>query len=85
MIIAERLAAVAREQAGDPVVAYMIAGTALEGIVRVLAAREGVRGQFSLRQNGTLRLRKVGEVKMPEVYPPRPEHQLRATLTLIRL
>lgn len=64
----------------DPVAAYLCVWTALDHVIHGLAVAQGVRPQFSLRKNGTRRTRKVGNVKLPEVYPPREERLMGAAL-----
>lgn len=78
--VARRMMTLAAGNAADVVVAYLCAWTAAETLIRSLSRIEGVRPQFSLRPNGTLRTHKVGDVKMPDLIPPRPDHQLRAAL-----
>ncbi|MBN1247415.1 MAG: hypothetical protein JXC32_07135 [Anaerolineae bacterium] len=80
--VAERVLRVAEtsEARGDAVVAYLCAWVAVSRLVTVIAWRSGVRPQFSLRQNGTLRTRKEGGYKVPELTPAREDHQWRAAL-----
>jgi len=78
--IAETILALAHGPATEPVAAYLVVWTALSHVAKVVATRAGVRARFALRQNGTLRVRKVGALKMPEVIRPREEHLLSAAL-----
>jgi hypothetical protein len=62
--------------------AFLCYWTAFANIYTVLAAQSGLRPHFGLRQNGTLRTRKVDAglagptVKMAEVYPPTEKAKL---------
>jgi hypothetical protein len=78
--VAQRMMALATQNVADPVVAYLCAWTAAQTLITSWSWQEGVRPQFSLRRNGTLRTHKVGDLKMPDVIPPRADHQLRAAL-----
>ncbi len=80
MSIVSRLMAIAAAHTEDPVVAYLCAWTAVERVVGVLAWRAGVRPQFSLRKNGTLRTRKEQGYKLPDLLPAREDHLWRAAL-----
>ncbi len=83
---ARRLLRVAEAISGeDPVAAYLCAWAAFDHAVGVLAARAGVRAQFGLRKNGTLRTHTVGGAKMPEVSLPAPEQQRAAALHALTL
>jgi hypothetical protein len=50
--------------------AYLCYWSAFTNIYAVLAAQQGARPHFGLRENGTLRTRRVGALKMAEVDPP---------------
>jgi hypothetical protein len=78
--LARRMMTLAVRNTADPVVAYLCAWTAAETLIRALAWETGVRPQFSLRKNGTLRTHKVGDLKMPDLIPSRADHRLRAAL-----
>lgn len=85
--LARRMMALAEVARHDPGAAYACLWTAFLHARAVIAAAGGVKANFSLRKNGTLRTRPVGTtpglkvLKMPEVYPPRDEV---ATQALIR-
>lgn len=53
----------------DASVAYVCLWAAVTCRVRTLACEAGVRPQFSLRRNGTLRTRREGDVKLPDIIP----------------
>ncbi len=50
--------------------AYLCYWAAFTNIYARLAAQQGARPHFGLRENGTLRTRRVGALKMAEVDPP---------------
>lgn len=77
---ARRLMTLAQETAAEPEVAYLLAWTAFEHVVKRAARQAGVRPQFGLRKNGTVQTQKVGDLKMPAVTPPRFEHEVAAAL-----
>lgn len=78
---AHHLLRLAREvSAEDPVAAYLCAWAAFDHVVGTLSVRAGVKAQFALRKNGTLRTHAVGDAKMPETLLPRPEHERAAAL-----
>lgn len=64
----------------QPVQAYLCTWTAFESITRLMARQSGVKPQFSLRKNGTLRLMEMGDIKMPKVTAPNRELILTAAL-----
>jgi len=55
------------EQSAQAYLCYWLAFTSL---VSDLATQAGVRPHFGLNKNGTLRTKRVGTLKMAEVYPP---------------
>jgi hypothetical protein len=75
-----RMVAVAAAHEQDPEVAYLCVWAAITRLVTAISRHDGVRPQFSLRRNGTLRVRKVGGIKLPEVMPAREDHQWRAAI-----
>ncbi len=78
---ARRLLQLAQGVSGeDSVAAYLCAWAAFDHAVGALAGRAGVKAQFGLRKNGTLRTHAVGDAKMPETIPPRPEQERAAAL-----
>ncbi len=76
--IARAMAELGRQAAQHPAQhasAYLCYWSAFTNIYAVLAAQQGARPHFGLRENGTLRTRRVGALKMAEVDPP-PESEL---------
>ncbi len=67
--VAVRLLKLADGQQSDPVVAYLLAWSALEHVSCVVGEATGLRARFALHQNGVLRVRKEGGHKMPEDCP----------------
>jgi len=76
--IARAMAELGRQAAQYPeqhASAYLCYWSAFTNIYAILAAQQGARPHFGLRENGTLRTRRVGALKMAEVDPP-PESEL---------
>lgn len=73
--------------AGEPdaTVAYLCAWVAVDRLVMLLSRRAGVRPQFSLRRNGTLRTHIEGGYKLPELMPAREDHRWRAALDALSM
>lgn len=78
--VAVRLLKLADGQQSDPVVAYLLAWSALEHVSCVVGEATGLRARFALHQNGVLRVRKEGGHKMPEIVLPRHEDLLNRAL-----
>jgi len=78
--LAKRMLAMAEHCQDGPDVAYLCAWAAAEVLISSLAREAGVRPTFSLRQNGTLRTRRVDGLKVPHVVPPREDHLMRTAL-----
>lgn len=68
--IARSMVALGNQSVGQPACAYLCYWTAFMNIAGSLAAQAGTRPHFGLNKNGTLRTRRVGTLKMAEVYPP---------------
>jgi hypothetical protein len=64
-----------------PVHEFVCYWTAFRNVCSVLAAHSGLRPSFSLRRNGTMRTRRVGQAKIVEVNVPPQEEQLDAAFT----
>lgn len=76
--LARAMAELGRQAAQRPeqhASAYLCYWTAFTNIYAILATQQGARPHFGLRENGTLRTRRVGALKMAEVDPP-PEREL---------
>ena len=67
---AEAMLALSRTLEGQPKNAYLSSWTAFDSIVRLIARQSGVKPQFNLRKNGTLKLVNVGGLRMPKVSAP---------------
>jgi hypothetical protein len=74
---------IALAETADPVTAYLLAWTAFEHLVKVVAREAGVRAKFQLRRNGTVQTTTVGRLKLPIVTPPRPEHEMEVALSCL--
>ena len=56
----------------QPIQAYLCSWTAFESVARLIARQSGVKPQFNLRKNGTLKMTEVGGFRMPKVTAPSP-------------
>lgn len=74
--VAAAIADLAASLHGRPVAAFVCYWIAFANLCQVLARSNGVKAHFGLRQNGTLRMHKLGGLTMAEVYPPRWEQQM---------
>ncbi len=60
----------AQASQADPALAFLDTWLAFTRLAHVVAHEAGLRPTFGLRQNGTLRQRKIEQFKLAEVYPP---------------
>jgi hypothetical protein len=68
---AEAMLSLSRSLNDYPIQAYLCSWTAFDSIIRLIARQSGVKPQFNLRKNGTLKMKDVGGLRMPNVTPPR--------------
>lgn len=67
---AQTLVTISRSLGGQTIPAYLCSWTALDSIIRLVSRQSGVKPQFILRKNGTMKLIEVGDVKMPKINSP---------------
>jgi hypothetical protein len=67
---AQAMLTLSRTLEGQPKNAYLCSWTALDSLVRLIARQSGLKPQFNLRKNGTLKMRDVGGLRMPKVTAP---------------
>jgi hypothetical protein len=70
---AQMMLSLSRTLDGKPIEAYLCSWTAFECIARKIARASGIKPQYVLRKNGTLKVTEVGGVRMPKVKPPDSE------------
>jgi hypothetical protein len=68
---AQAMLSLSRSLLDYPIQAYLCSWTAFDSLVRLIARQSGVKPQFNLRKNGTLKMQDVGGLRMPNVKPPR--------------
>ena len=64
---AQAMLSLARSLENQPIQTYLCTWIAFESITRLIARQAGVKPQFNLRKNGTLKMIKVGGFRMPKV------------------
>lgn len=72
-----------QQQSAHAIQAYLCYWIAWTNIYKALSKQAGLRPHFGLRKNGTLRIKRDGDLKMAEVYAPTEDSQLNKALDLV--
>jgi hypothetical protein len=67
---AQTMLALSRSLEDQPIQTYLCSWIALDNVVRVIARQSGLKPQFVLRKNGTLKMTEIGNLRMPKVTSP---------------